>query len=137
MSENTSKYVLTLNEDQAKITDKALELYARLRMGQWNELIDLCVDLADEDYCEKRDQLEVALMHDRKIAYPDLSTSIGHSYGVGKFTDGDLAWEVHKVLRHRMAWTEHPEGGLGVDFDKPISFRGNELAQCEVVEEKN
>ena len=119
-----------MNEKQAKLVSKALELYTRLRIGQWRELIDLCVEFSDEQYCEKRDILEPKLLDARKVAYPELN-GIGHSYGVGKFEDADLAWEVHEVLRNKIAWTEHPEGGHTVNFDKPISFRGNELAKCE------
>lgn len=124
------RYILDMNEAQAKQADRAFELYARLRMGQWRELIDLCLDLAADDYCERREILERSLIAARKTAYPELS-GIGHSYGVGRFEDADLAWELHEVLRNKIAWTEHPEGGFGVNFDKPISFRGNELAKCE------
>lgn len=127
------KYRLDMTPEQAKITEKALELYARLKMGQWGELADLCLDLNDPDYAYKKfDVLQPGLMQLRSVAYPSLH-GIGHSFGVGSFKDADLAWEVHETIRHRIAWTEHPEGGLGVDFDTPRSFRGNELAECTVI----
>ncbi len=128
------RYILDMSEEQACQVDKALELYARLRMGQWNELIDLCLDYSDKDFCEKRDVLQQKLMDARKAAYPELH-GVGHSYGVGRFEDADSAFEIHKVLRNKIAWTNHPEGGFGVDFDPPYSFCGHELAKCEAVPE--
>ena len=125
------RYVLEMSAEQAKMTSKALELYARLRIGQWRELDYLCLDLSDDDYCEKRDELVSRLLAARAVAYPELGRSEGRSYGIGMFPDADLAWELHEVLRHRIAWTEHPEGGITVNFDRPISLRGNELAKCE------
>ena len=129
------RYVLDMNEEQANIVDKALELYTRLRIGQWRELLDLCVPLSDEDYCKKSDALIPVLLEARQIPYPELTSNPGHSFGVGKFEDADLAWEVHEVLRNKMAWTRHPEGGNGVNFYPPTSFRGNELAKCTAVPE--
>lgn len=129
------KYRLDLTDEQAKTTSYALELYSRLRMGQWAELIDLCLDFKDDDYAHKKfDVLIPELMRLRKEVYPELSPNWGHSYGVGKFEDADLAWEIHEVLRNKIAWTEHPEGGNGVDFGKPMSFRGNELAECSLID---
>ena len=128
------RYILNMNEEQAKLASRAFELFARLRAGQWMELIDLCVDFADKDFCEKRDILQAKLLDARTTAFPELH-GIGHNYGIGKFEDGDIAWELYMVLRNKIAWTEHPEGGMTVNFDPPYSFRGNELAKCEAVEE--
>lgn len=133
----SKKYRLDLTDDQAKIVSNALELYARLKMGQWSELVDLCLEFSDPDFAHKKfDLLEPGLMDLRKIVYPELY-GLGHSFGVGKFEDADLAWEVYEVLRHRISWTEHPEGGMGVSFDKPMSFRNNELAECTVISDQN
>ncbi len=128
------KYRLDLTEEQAKITRDALELYSRLKMGQWDCLADLCLDINDKDYATKKfDILIPHLMSLRKFVYPDLPGGWGASYGVGKFDDADLAWEVHTVLRHCMALAKHPQGGAGIAFDEPISFRGNELAECSEI----
>ena len=129
-----TRYTLDMNEEQACMVSRALELYARLRCGQWDELIELCVPRSREDFCIKRDFLMPALMDARCIAFPELTKSRGHSYGVGSFEDADLAWEVYEVLRNKIAWTRHPEGGSGVNFDPPMSFRGSELATCSTRE---
>lgn len=48
------KYVLTMNEEQALMVEKALEFYARMGIGQWNMVGENFLDLKDEAYCEKK-----------------------------------------------------------------------------------
>jgi len=124
---------IELTTKEARRFGYAQELFCRLRLGQWMELLDLCVDLRSDRYCEIREMLTFHLMAARKHVYPDLSPQYGHSYGVGKFEDADYAWEVYEVLRNKLAWTEHPEGGITVDFSPPMSFQGHELASCEIL----
>lgn len=128
---DNTKYILELDVKQAKLLADICEKYARLRMGQWQELIDMCIDYNREDYFDAAAECKGALLSARKFAYPELYGE-GHSYGVGKFTDGDMAWEIYEVLRNKIAWTEHPEGGIGVCFDKPMCFSGHSLAKCDV-----
>lgn len=128
MSEKT-KYVLEMDEEQAKILQKACEFYARVRMGQWQEVPQICLDLSDHQYIEKLVVSKAHLQKARKAVYPDLHGE-GHSYGVGKFEDSDMAWELYEVVRHCQAWHNHPEGGIGVAFDKPMCFSGHPLAKC-------
>ena len=126
------KYVLELSEEQARALQNTAELYARLRLGQWSsELPRLCIDLKAEDFCRKRDEIAELLDSARKIAMPELPK--GASYGVGRIPDADKAWELYTVLRYAMAWHEHPEGGIGVCFDKPRSYSGEPLPTCTVV----
>lgn len=104
---------LTLTEEQAKIVSLACEFYCRMRIGQWNEITYNFMDLKRDDYCEARDAAESYLLQARYYVYPDLS-GIGHSYGIGKFEDADIAYDVHQVLRHalgdsRMPWSMNPE----------------------------
>lgn len=128
---DNTKYILELDVKQAKLLAGICEKYARLRMGQWQELIGMCIDYNREDYFDAAAECKEALLNARKFAYPELHGE-GHSYGVGKFTDGDMAWEIYEVLRNKIAWTEHPEGGIGVCFDKPMCFSGHSLAKCDV-----
>lgn len=125
------KYTLTMDEEQAQMLSKACELYARLKAGQWEELLQLCLEWKDPLFRNKYDAALIPLLDARKIVYPELH-GVGHSYGVGKLGDADLVWELHKVLEHRISWTRHPEGGMGVNFDAPISFTGHDLAVCTV-----
>lgn len=129
------KYLLDMDEEHAAIVQRALEFYSRMRMGQWQELIWLCLDMRDDKASEKRDFMETMLLVIRDQCYPELHHTFAHSYGVGNFQDADLAWEVYASIRHCAAWAKHPEGGWTVDFDEPMSFSGNEIAKCVAIEE--
>lgn len=112
------KYTLVLDERQAKLLAKACEFYARVNIGQWNEIFQSCVDLRRDDYCEVRDAMEPLMLQARQLVWPELQ-GVGHSFGIGKFEHADIVWEIYEVLRNRIAWTDHPEGGPGVDFSPP------------------
>ena len=114
---------LTLTEEQAKIVSTACEFYCRIRIGQWNEILWYCLDLKRDDYCEARDAAEQYLLEARKFVYPELY-GIGHSYGVGKFEDADIAFDVYQVLRHILG-----------DSRTPWSMSPEELPKCEKVNE--
>lgn len=125
------KYTLVLDERQAKLLAKACEFYARVNIGQWNEIFQSCVDLRRDDYCEVRDAMEPLLLQARQLVWPELQ-GVGHSFGIGKFEHADIVWEIYEVLRNRIAWTDRPEGGPGVDFAPPMSLAGRELPVCTV-----
>ena len=127
------KYVLTLNEEQEKYLETACEFYARMMNGQWNELVWRTLDIRKfpDDFCERRDKMEDHMFETRQLAFPELDLR-GASYGVGKFEDSDIVWEIYEVLRNTRAWHNNPEGGGTVDFSKPMSFSGKPLAECIV-----
>lgn len=117
------KYILTLDEEQANLVSAACEFYARIRMGQFGEIIYKCLDpqITAEDYCKRREKAALLLDIAREAIYPDLD-GIGHSYGICKFRDADRAYDVHQVIKQAMspgfeAWSYH------------------KLPECEVREE--
>lgn len=116
-----NKIRLTLTEEQAKIVSTACEFYARVRMGQFDRIIDHTLDLSIpcDNYCDRRDEAEKLLLEARKQLYPELH-GIGHSYGIGKFEDADLAYDVHQVLRNQFG-----------DDRPPFSY--HELPECKKV----
>lgn len=113
---------LTMTEEQAKIVSLACEFYARVRMGQFNEIVWHLLDIKipSGEYCERRERAEQLLLEARKQLYPDLHGA-GHSYGIGKFDDADLSFDVHQVIRREMG-----------DERPPFSY--HELPTCERVE---
>lgn len=114
----SKKIVLELTEEQAKIVSHSCEFYARVRMGQFNEIVFRTLDFSIpcNDYCERRDEAERLLLEARKQLYPDLH-GVGHSYGIGKFKDADLAFDVYQVLRNQLG-----------DPRPPFSY--HELPKC-------
>ena len=73
------KYILELTEEQAKITAQACEFFARIRMGQFQEIPYLCLrgDISGGDYCIRRNIAEKHLLEAQKAIYPELN-GIGH-----------------------------------------------------------
>lgn len=112
------KYNLILDEEQARIVAKACEFYARVKVGQFGEIVSLCTNYYYDGY---REDTEEAWLNLRKLIYPDLH-GIGHSYGIGKFEDADKAFDVYQVLRKK--WGDERE---------PFSYY--ELPICETIED--
>ena len=114
---------LTLTDEQAKIVSKACEFYARVKMGQFNEIIfNLHTDYSAPNYSSRREMAERELLQARHYIYPELQ-GIGHSYGMGKFEDADKAFDVHQVIRYAMG-----------DHREPFSYY--DLPKCEHSHEK-
>lgn len=127
------QYNLELNEEQMQTVQKALDLYARLAIGQWNMIGEAFLDIEDDCCAEKKKRLDAGMAKLRKIIFPDLPEDMGASYGVRAVPKACDAWEIYTVLRHCQAWARNPEGGWTVDYDKPMSFSGKPLAKCTAV----
>ena len=90
---------LELTDEQAGVVARACEFYARVKMGQFQEIYWECLSVKNMDnYCRRRDEAERLLLEARKPIYPDLH-GLGHSYGIGKFKDADQAFDVYQVIR--------------------------------------
>lgn len=98
-----------LTEEQVKLLSGICEFYARVRMGQFNEIVWTILDMSlpTDDYCQRRDEAEQILLDTRKILYPELH-GIGHSYGIGKFADADQVYDVHQVIRYALGHWRTP-----------------------------
>lgn len=103
------QFTMSMTEEQAKIVSVACEFYARIRMGQFNEVLWRLFDIhpLPDDYYQRRELAEKLLLEVRRQIYPDLYGP-GHSYGMGKFKDADLAFDVHQVIRHAMGDDREP-----------------------------
>lgn len=90
-----------MNEEHLKILAVACEFYARVKMGQFNEIPFHLLEWKGEDVCERRDKAEQLLLEARKQIYPELNGA-GHSYGIGKFKDADQAFDIYQVVRNQL-----------------------------------
>lgn len=137
MNKKDHTYTLTMTQDQALTVSKACEFYARVMMGQFNEIAfeTMLQNLKQPDFCTRRNAMEHLLYQARKYAFPDL-TGPGHSYGVGHSISSDRAWEAYQVIRHAIAWTNNPEGGSTVDFHPPMCFSGDKTMPKVLVDGK-
>lgn len=107
--------VLKLTEEQAKITATACEFYARILMGQFQEIANHCPGF---QLACNYEEIQKAWLNLRSYIYYDLHGP-GHSYGIGKFPQADAAYDIHQVIRYAMGGKE------------PFSY--NPLPICEKV----
>ena len=133
-----TKYVLTMNEEQAQTVISALDFYMRMRIGQWDELRYLCFNEPIEDVSKYRmlaDTIDEKLFEVRQIVLPELTR--GASYGVYKFENTERAVNVLKAIRSARAWYRNPKGGYECIYDRPMAINvREEMPQCEVVEDE-
>lgn len=117
-------YRLELTEEQLQVLSTACEFYARVRMGQFNEIPWHCLNWNGNDIdnlCNRRDEAEKLLLEARKHIYPELY-GVGHYYGIGKFKDADLAFDIHQVARMEFG-------------DDRLPFSNRQLPKLRKVEE--
>lgn len=124
-------YVLTLNKEQALLTRDALELYARLKIGQFTRITELMLDVRDvKDYCERRDTINDLF---RVIAGLFFGRN---SYGqpdCKKDAEHHRAWNIYTALRYQIAWHDNPKGGIGCCYDEPRPWGGEPVPRCEII----
>ena len=95
---------LTMSEETSQIVARACEFYARVRIGQFGEIVWHC---ADKHCTDDPRATEDAWLEFRRHIYPDLN-GVGHSYGIGKFEDADRSYDVYQVLRQQFGDRREP-----------------------------
>lgn len=120
------KVFIEMSEKTARVVHAALELYARIGIGQFAEV----VDMARMGEFKRSDGTEITLEqlhtaeHDvNQLKQSLLGFSPNSSFGIyspSVSARTKEAWAVAKCLRHRLAWDQTPEGNLGVWHDEPM-----------------
>jgi hypothetical protein len=128
IEKNIDTIELILTPEHAEIVSKACELYARIKMGQFDEIPFLCLShqLVGDEYCARREGAEKSLLEARKFIYPELH-GCGHSYGVGKFVDADRAFDVYQVLRYALGDPREP-----FQLGEPLPVCKIKIGDCDV-----
>ena len=121
----TVEYTLTMTNDQARETLKAVELLMRLKIGQYEEIPFALLDLGDNEFCDRRD-----------TAKPFLQAAFGamspNRLGSGWKKDNEWyrLYNLYQSLRFAIHNAEHPDS-TGVDSYPPTQFTEEPLPQCE------
>jgi len=130
-------YTLTVTRHQAGVIQDALEAYARLRMGQINTVI---TDAFLDRYANKEypgftyDVVQQLCGELKKQIFPELFPGAYYGVGAKVYPERDVAWDVHSVIRHRLAWDRLADEGkekpdfYGVQYNQPMRFSGEPLA---------
>ena len=121
-------YTLTLTETQVREISHACDVVARLRIGQ-------SLDALRELRTVTEDRLREDLWKLETYISETLGFAPGSSFGVGLFEDADRLFDIHQVLRNRLAWDAAIEKGLvkenearnwpqmmTVDYDEPMKY---------------
>jgi hypothetical protein len=119
---------LELTNEQAEVVSLACDFYARVKIGQFGEIIDRTLDIKipSNEYLERKRMARLYIIEARNEIYPDLH-GFGHSYGYGKFADADDAIDVSKCIRHAMA--DDPEPLKTRKYPKCVVKNGREDAK--------
>ena len=133
-------YNLTINEKQAQVIAQALDLASRIQMGQWCEFIEWLPQ--QRRFCgnDLREQLQPIMNKHFAEAKPDECPQPirgwGSHYSIHSPYVHDtarVAWDLQKVIEHRLAWDRNPSGGITVDFDGPHCVGDEPIAVMEKV----
>jgi hypothetical protein len=124
----TDHYRLTISRHQAQVINEALDLYARLHMGQVDELAYLYRALANQRglSAEATEAIDGHCAAVSRLVGP----ASGGYYGIAHQLVSDtarVAHDIKQVVRHRLAWDRTPDGGMQVDFDQPHAYGSEPL----------
>lgn len=118
-------YNLKLNETQARIICNALDLYTRVGMGQLEAI-------GHEMWHFGKSQAFHEKLPDFKKAVTGFDR--GSSYGIHQKETPEhcrTAYDIIQVVRHKLAWDKHPDGGQTVDFYPPMKTGKEDLPECK------
>jgi hypothetical protein len=117
------RVTLTLNPAQARVVMRALDLYSRLKMGQFDEIVSLFGFHREFD----RDHARLLLRDLHTTVFPELHGNEYYGIFHEQAGDGREAWDIYQTIRHAVAWHREPEGGITVDFDRPLKSSAEPL----------
>ena len=136
MKENNERVTLTVTREQALLMERALELYARLHIGQTGMIPECLMDWAQDDFRKKRDLADEALQLALKIMF-----------GTNQYNQPDIkekseeqrrAWLLYTTLRYARAWHDEPDAskhGWSVMYDEPYNDILGEFSPVCKIEE--
>ncbi len=129
-----TKYSLTLSEHQADIVIRALDLYTRIGIGQFEEVEHVYsrTNLAADWKTAERIRAGLNIAKEAAGHHPNGSYSIHNDKVDDNFR---AAYDIQQVIRHRLAWDRQPEGSprYHVHFDAPQQISKEPLPTIEKV----
>lgn len=117
-----TQYTLTLTSEQAKIVDRAVELLLRLKIGQYEELPFVLMDVGTYDFSDRVQRAKEFL----QVGFGMMSPNY-HGGGWTKDLDWHRLYDIHQVIRHAIHDAEHPDATWSVDAFDPVSTSGEKL----------
>jgi hypothetical protein len=118
-------YLVRMTKSQALLMVVALDLYSRIRAGQVSSIIPY---VPSQQCSGQQPPVPVDYQLVRELV--DLlgmavNGSRGANWGIAAPQISETArtaYDMLQVIRNRIAWDDHPEGGMTVNFDTPMFF---------------
>ena len=117
-------YQLSLTKEQICVVMKAMEVFARLGIGQFHDAMEsLPID------SERSNKWHEALLSIGEILERHTTCSVNgwtSSLSIGSdktHRNAKIAWEVYQVIRHRLAWEQAVERKFTPSLDGPRDWQ--------------
>ena len=139
-------YMLTITERQAQVISTAVEILARLGMGQWRDGIEHMP--LKRDYNTWYQDLAAigSILRKHMIDNVDGWTRTHGIHSDAVTEHSRMAWDIHQAIRHRLAWDKAVKEGIvqsidsprewtkmmAVNYDEPIKACAEPLAKIEL-----
>lgn len=118
--EYTNTYTITLTDAQARVLAQATEILARLGIGQFRDALERLPkhEVAPEGWYNDLNAIGKLLATYMINNVDGYRSSLGiHDKNVSETSR--IAWDLHQVLRHRLAWEHAVEVGVVESIDSP------------------
>ena len=129
------KVKIEVDEQQARVILKALDLYGRIHMGQLDEIYSVLRN-DGKDMGVGRNEFEYEFCKLKKLLFPELEHRYSYHAIGGNIPEGPkVAYDMIQVIRNKMAWATHDgkEMPWTVDYDPPLKVsEKTDLCECEV-----
>lgn len=117
MNDSSVRVHLDLSFEEAQIVSEAMELIARIQMGQLDKI-------ENEFTSSPRIEIGSARFDNVRAKLEELSNVSGlQNLGIlhkDVPEHARIAWDMHQVVRRVLAYHRQPEGGLETHFDPPM-----------------
>lgn len=132
MSKDKDVYKLTLTREQALVVKDACEILGRLKLGQFNIIVEKLLPASGinpNEYYNRKENATDAL---NLAACIVLGRNV---HGLAQVSRDDVcyrAFGVHDAIRYAIAWKEHPQGGYQTCFDQPGQYKDDPIPICTI-----
>lgn len=133
MGKTTERVALEMSREQAMIVERACELFARLKIGQFEQIIEQMMDFSTNDASNRSDIADDLL---KIVACLIFGKNTWGMPNVEKDDEHERAWEVYTALRYTRCCHDYPEEigkSWSVCFDEPRSYSGDGVPKCEIL----
>ena len=140
----TTKVTIELTKEQAGTLMQALELYSRLKMGQFEELAhSMYMDTYDKELKRPefdQDMARAYLMQARSVIFTDLQR--GAYVGISHTSESSkISWDIYQQLRHDLCVYTNPKPtdpviAWGRSYDTPYAISKQPLPRIVITEDE-